>query len=337
MSSNVFRMGFDPNGIAGGKPWHDDPQVAVSGGMNFHRIMEPDVLGLAQMEKHPLVVDGKATPFFYIWWPAKAEVLGVVKKNYVPINPQKMVGEFMDPIISRDEITYVTAGVLENGDYWALARLLGQKYAITVPGRKIENYILLVGRNNGLLANSATLTSTDVVCQNTLENAMRIALSDDEVPMVHFRHNAKASEALAKGHEVLGLASRRIQLLQVLYDRMASTRIAGSTFKKLIDKLLLPSKRQLEGKDTQKNIQTEREKVYNAFDDPINFSLETRGSYYNAYAAITYWIDHSRQEAKRDGKTIERSFSAMLGSGADLREVAFNALINAMNNEGDTL
>jgi phage/plasmid-like protein (TIGR03299 family) len=332
MSSDVLRMGFDPQQIEGGRPWHSDPQVAVAGGMDFQRILEPDVLGLAQMELRKLVIDDLPTPFWYIYWPAQKEVLGVVKKNYRVVNPQKMVGNFMDRIVDRNEAVYVTAGVLTTGDYWALARLKGQKYAIEIPGRKIENYILLVGRNNGIMANTATLTSEDVVCHNTLDNAMRIAMSDDAIPMVSFRHNEHADEALKLGFEMLGLASRRVQVLQEIYTKMATTPMAGSTLKKLVDHLL-PSIRQTKGKDVQANIQTERDKVYAAFDDPINFSLETRGSYYNGYAAVTDYINHTRAEAKRDGKTIERSFSALLGSGADLREEAFNWLLNEMKAE----
>jgi len=332
MSSDVLTMGFDPKQIAGGKPWHDDPQVAIAGGMDFYRIMQPDVLGLAQMEKRKLVLDDKPTPFWYIWWPARQEVLGVVKKNYVVINPQKMVGLFMDKITDKNQAVYVTAGVLTNGDYWALARLKGQDYAIEVPGREIQSYILLVGRNDGLRANTATLTNVDVVCHNTLENALHVAMLDDDIPMVSIRHNASADEVLQGGHEILGLASKRNRQLQGLYTKMAKTPIAGSTMKKMVE-YLLPSQRQVAGKDVQANIQTERDKVLAAFDDPINFSVETRGSFYNAYAAVTYWIDNTRSEAKRNGKTIERSFSAMLGSGADLREVAFNWLLEQMKKD----
>ncbi len=332
MTSGVETMMFDESG--GFKPWHSDPQKAMNG-LFSTKVAITDKAGLGNMTivKAPITVGDKVwEDHFALVWKETGQIVGHCTGKYKIIQPADLVYGFFDPIVSRNEAIIKTCGILRKGEqFWALAQLSDPKYHIEMDGWTALSYILLNGWNNGMIAASACHTSIIVQCQNTNDMAMKLAM-EDERPIAFFRHVKDAKNQIAMGHKILALADKRTQLLRDIYARMGRTKISNVHIQALLQRLI-PDGRKSQKGEVSKSVETEREKVLNAFDSPINFTDKTRGTAMNLYQAVTYWLDHTRKEVKRNGKTIERDESSMIGSGADLREVAMNWCLENMDKD----
>lgn len=325
----------------GKKPWHSDPQKFFEKEMTYAEIMSPEGLGGNTIEKRPFEIDGQVIPgYFGLYWKEESQrlgrpvVVGMCKSDYKVISPATLVGGFFDPIVDRKEAIYHSAGILRRGmQFWALAKLLDKKYYIRLPGGDdVIPFIDLFGWHDGLHAAAAILTMIRVECANTQELALRLALLNDKLPIVTFRHNANAEDNIAMGHEIMGLASIRVQNLRNIYERMAKTPLVGGQLQKFL-KFLLPSKQESKKGFPTESVQKERDQIVELFDDPINFTPESRGTLWNLYNATTAWVDHVRDEATRDGYKIERLASAMSGSGAEKRQKAMDWFMAEMQGQ----
>lgn len=100
-----------------------------------------------------------------------AKSLGTVGGHYVPLQNKDAFG-FFDSLVDSGEAKYETAGVLEEGrQVWMMATL---PKGIVIGGvDPIDVYLLLTNSHDGSRAVTVAVTPVRVVCQNTLNFALR--------------------------------------------------------------------------------------------------------------------------------------------------------------------
>lgn len=96
--------------------------------------------------------------------------LGIVSKDYKVVQPGEVL-EFFRDLTESNQMKLSAAGTLFGGTkFWATAEI--GKEAFISNGDKIEGYLLLMSSADGTSSTIAKLTSTRVVCNNTLQIAL---------------------------------------------------------------------------------------------------------------------------------------------------------------------
>lgn len=248
---------------------------------------------------------------------SKARFLGVVGEDYKVIQHREGFA-MMDALMSTaDGAHYETAGVLGNGEtVWALADL---KLAINVGDDQTDAYVLFATSHDGSMSHSHRLTTTRVVCQNTLN----IAMSAKVKSKLTVRHTKNADVKIAAMHEALASIGSDVKSVGDKLNYLAGRKLMRENMDAILTRLF-PKTENNEGvqRDTTRrtNIVADILKIYELNDG--NAFPEQRGSAYNLLNAITNYTDHERS-AKGD----QRALSAMFGSGDKLKADAFQLIM----------
>lgn len=98
--------------------------------------------------------------------------LGIVSSKFKVVQPREVL-EFFRDLTEGAGFTMETAGTLHGGrKYWALAKI-GADAVIKHASDKVGGYMLLATACDGSMATTGTRTTTRVVCQNTMNIALR--------------------------------------------------------------------------------------------------------------------------------------------------------------------
>jgi len=244
--------------------------------------------------------------------------LGVVGKDY-HIVQNRDAFSFFDSIAGCGEILYETAGALGQGErIFITAKLPG--YIRVGDDDLIERYLFLTNSHDGSGSITAAFTPIRVVCQNTLNAAMR-NLSN----VVRIRHTANAKLRLQQAHKVMGIANQVSAELEPVFNRWAKVRITDGDLKKLIEMAMAPN-REVLGKLKDSKVEelytNMVESVYEyALSSPTQNMQTTTGTVFGAYNAVTGYFQNVRNYKNEEAKVK----STLLGGTAQLRgQTAFN-------------
>ena len=126
------------------------------------------------------------------------KVLGVVGSRYEPIQNIDAF-DFFDEFIGADKAIFETGGALGDGEkMWLLAKLPNE--FAPVAGDLIKQYCVLYNTHDGSSPCSVMFTPIRVVCQNTMNMALRKCTN-----IVKIRHTINASDRLAEAGRILSL------------------------------------------------------------------------------------------------------------------------------------
>jgi phage/plasmid-like protein (TIGR03299 family) len=243
-------------------------------------------------------------------------VLGVVGNRYEVVQNTESF-RFFDPLVSRDEAIYETAGVIDGGrSMWLLAKLPGY-IRIGKRGDLVSKYVLLVNAHDGSSQVRCKLTAIRVVCKNSLSTAL--AGSDQEVKI---RHTAQAPVRLEEAHQMLGLWNSLYQQLEYIFNTMALKRFTSKQLQEYVEKLI-PS-----NQNAESNVRTnnQRSRILELAETGIGADIH-RGSVFSAYNAVTEYVDH--QDAKDPAKHLK---SIWFGQGNKLKQQAFSLAEDYLKN-----
>ena len=241
-------------------------------------------------------------------WPNGGQ-LGVVGRDYEPLQNREAFG-FLDPVVGEGKAIYHTAGALQGGrQVWMLAKLPG---LIRVAGDDItEKFVLLSNSHDGTSAVRIGLTPIRVVCQNTLNLALR------GMGGLSIRHEADVAERVRRAHELLGLINTQLDEAGVVMQRMASWPMTGNRLTEYWNRVMpLPTNDdELRSKVTRCHDRWSR--LFSKGDG--NDRPGVRGSMFAAYNAVTQWVDRDSYtyRCKEPLRTI------WFGQGARLKQRAF--------------
>lgn len=234
------------------------------------------------------------------------EVLGIVGSSYTPCQNRDAFA-FFDGVFGKDKARYECAGVLGKGErIWLLARLPGE-FQI---GKEdvVNKYLLLTNSHDGTELIRARFTPIRVVCQNTLNAALRE--KSQEVGVMHL-NNVK---------DKLELAGKLLRNAGIYFRETEDTFRAFSRFK-LSDKNRTAYFAEAltgtpETKELAPLLQNRIEQCHKLHEAGLGVKLPgVRGTLWGAYNALVEHLDHE--------KTTDSVRYIANGTGALIKARAF--------------
>ena len=242
-------------------------------------------------------------------------VLGVVGKDYEVVQNIDAFS-FFDAIVGGEGVQYETAGALGKGErIFITAKLPG--YIKVGNDDVIEKYLFLTTSHDGFGSITAAFTPTRIVCNNTLNAAMRNCTNS-----IKIRHTENAKGRLAEAHKIMGISNQLSSQLEDVFNVWAKVRITDTEVQKLIQMAMVPNKEVLH------NIQTgQLDELSSCFKNmcdnvfeynmtsPTQATDTTKGTVFGAYNAITGYFQNVRSYKDEEAKIK----SVLYGGTAQLK------------------
>lgn len=141
-------------------------------------------------------------------------ILGVVGSGYEVV--QNVDGfAFIDEVCHESKAKIETAGFLGNGERMFVTAKLPERFNIGI-NDEVEQYILFTNAHDGTNAVTACFTPIRVVCNNTLNAALR----GNSANRVYFKHTKNVSGRLNMAAQVLSNHSGYIENLKQLLSNL---------------------------------------------------------------------------------------------------------------------
>lgn len=253
------------------------------------------------------------------------QVLGVVGRDYEVVQNIEAFN-FFDAIVGGDGIRYETAGALGKGErIFITAKLPG--YIRVGDDDLTEKYLFLTTSHDGLGSITAAFTPIRIVCNNTLNAALKNCTGS-----IKIRHTANAKDRLAEAHRVLSIANKLTGELEGVLNQWAKIRITDQQLHRFIQLAMIPNKEVLQ--TLKEGNMDELSTAFNnvcksvfeyAMSHPSQQDATTKGTLYGAYNAVTGYFQNIRNY--KDGESKLKSL--LYGGTAQMRtQKAFSLCID---------
>lgn len=240
------------------------------------------------------------------------DALGIVSQDYHVVQNREAF-DFFDSIIDQGEAIYQTAGVLGKGEKIFITAKLPKD--ILVHGEEVENYLLLTSGHDGKSAIQVGFTSVRVVCNNTLNAALRGL--QNKVTILHF---SNAKQKLQTASKIMGMSTRYAMELDQTFNRMAEVKINDKQLRQYIEQVLNPSKEQVTEEEFSKLFVKKVDSIVDfAHNHPTQQTDPARGTVWGAYNAISGYFGYLKNYKSQEEKMADHYFKA----GAKKIEQAF--------------
>ena len=261
--------------------------------------------------------------------------LGIVKERYTIVQNTEAFN-FFDNAIGKDKAIWQTAGFFGNGERIFVSAKLPNN--ILVNGDPVENYLIFTTSHDGSSGVKILFTPIRIVCQNTLNAAIKNASN-----YISFRHTSSVHRNIDIATEILGICKERTEFLSEQYNAMNKIKMNDKQVQQAFADIVLTEDEQLSLKLTGHTIEQLVNKNWQAIDDSgismkkVNV-LHEMNTYYNigpgqkeiigtawgAYGAITGYysnIDNSVGSKRMDSllfgdksRKIERAGNLLLAA-----------------------
>lgn len=171
----------------------------------------------------PVLYEGQKTGHQFNVRESDNRVLGVVGGRYKPVQNAEAFA-FTDELVGGD-VRYETAGSLADGKrVWMLAKMPDTRVLDDV----VEPYLCLTNGHDGFSSLKVCMTPVRVVCQNTLNMALRGAKRTWTV-----RHSGNINAKMEEAQQTLGLAQDYMKEFAEEAEELYSIKVSPAQFKKL--------------------------------------------------------------------------------------------------------
>jgi phage/plasmid-like protein (TIGR03299 family) len=243
---------------------------------------------------------------------------GIVGSRYEIVQNRDAFA-FFDAIVGEGEAIYETAGALGNGETIFITAKL-PSYIRVGANDDIEKYLLLTSTHDGSGSIQAMFTPIRVVCNNTLNAALKSNAS-----RVTIRHTKSVHDNLKKAHTILGITNKLSEELAGIYNNMAKVRITDKQLTDYIETVVLGDtlERMLKKDDTfdlstrTSNVMANMVKY--AYEHPTQQLATTKGTAWGAYQAVTGYY----QNIKTYKGEEEKMSTLLMGSTYDTMQKSF--------------
>jgi len=238
------------------------------------------------------------------------KILGTVNHNYTPLQNEDAFRWF-DPFLDTHKLTLEAAGSLQGGKrVWILAKVAQMEAAIRYQDW-VRPYLLLHNSHDGSTAVWLQFTPVRVVCMNTLAGAAHHRFGDLwQKKAICIPHTLTLHEQLAKMQNLVELTQRELNFSVEEYKAMESQEVNSELLGTYLGTVL----------------GTRYPHCHPAWEQLVNNFERGSGNQgktlWDAYNAMTEWIDHQRGRSP-----AERLESTWFGSGTRLRNKAHQAAL----------
>lgn len=231
--------------------------------------------------------------------------LGIVGARYEIIQNKDAFG-FFDAVIDSGEAIFETAGALGKGERIFVTAKLPQD--LLVKGEECNKYIILTNSHDGTSSIVAGFTTIRVVCNNTLQAAMRNLTNK-----VYIEHRIGAKERLSEAYKVMGIASKYMTEVDDIFNQMAKTQISDTQLQKYITDVMTPEYKALKGEEEQEKISTRFKNqvtsIYEfALSHPTQQTEATRGTLWGAYNSVSGYYNYIQKYKNDEQKFTSQMF-----------------------------
>lgn len=298
---------FSGNGI---RPWHGIGTV-IEGTPT-----SDEAIRLAKLDwdviQYPVVANGNipCDGYFANVRSDTNEALGIVKGRYKVLQNSEAFG-FLDDVVGNGEteVRYETAGSLFNGRrVFIVCRLPNEKLV----GDDVENYLFFTTTHDGSGSLMAGISNVRVVCNNTLQLAMRTASRSWKC-----RHTESIQSKKEEAKHSLGMAVKYMGEAKQMAEWMARKLINEEQFFKTLFETS-----HMNQKHSEELVLTVHD-LYHTKDDLANF----RGTAWGMYNAVADYV--SNGEPIRKTKNAEQKKLEGFFDGYSLLTKAQNILLSA--------
>jgi phage/plasmid-like protein (TIGR03299 family) len=244
-----------------------------------------------------------------------------IGKIYEIVQNREAFG-FFDAIVGEGEAIYETAGALGKGEtIFITAKLPGY---ISVKNDDIEKYLLLTMSHNGTGSIQAMFTPIRVVCNNTLNAALR-----GVGHKVSIRHTRNVTENLREAHKVLGIANKLSEELGTIFNKLSKVKVDSVLLKSYIEESIVPIEmlnaiRKGKAEFTTNQIKTFESIQQYMVEGPGQDLITARGTMYGAYNAITGYYSNVKEYTTDTSKLKTMYF----GDTQNIMQRAFDLAVN---------
>lgn len=245
------------------------------------------------------------------------EHFGVVGKDWTPLQNTEAF-EFFDRIVGQGDAIYTSAGVLGAGERFFLQAKLPEH--MKVADDVIDMFLLFTNTHDGSAAVDVRFTPVRVVCENTLNAAMRTKTAAKHIYRI--RHTKNVRERFMLADQILSISNKYQMEMNDIFNRMVATKMdreqTTAAFLKTIHPNVKPG---IDLKDFHAKTQRIISDMEAAGRSDVSMQ-QYEGTAWHAFNAVTYYVDHMKEYR---GKT---SFEgSVYGTGADMRQGIFDALV----------
>jgi phage/plasmid-like protein (TIGR03299 family) len=235
------------------------------------------------------------------------QYLGMVKSRYEIVQNTEAFG-FFDSIIDEGEAIFETAGVIGNGERIFVTAKLPDD--MEVGGEKIQKYIMLMNSHDGSSSIVAGLTNIRVVCNNTLQAALRGL--DNKVSIDHV---SGAQNKLKEAHRVMGIASKYNQEVSDIFNRMVDYKMNPLQYDEFFFNILKPEYKKVMTSEEEKEMSTRLKNMINAttefaFTHPTQTTEASNGTLWGAYNAISGYYNYIKDYPSAESKFTSQFLGA---------------------------
>lgn len=269
------------------------------------------------VSKKPALYNGQETGHYFVVREDKDEPLGVVGESYRPFQNRSLAA-LIDATFG-ESIEEKRAAMFGDGQRVFIQCKLPGGEDIG-GGDDLLPYFLATSTHDGSAALSLLLTPIRVICQNTLQMAIRLGHGNEDSHMQNIRHTASMAIRLGAARENLAFLNARFSDFCTEAKAMRGVRMDVSGLETLArNSSLLPAKGELGGK--AKGILADLSQLFEAGQGQNIPGV--RGTVWAGLNAITEYVDHARA-TKGDDKDQARQASAYFGSGSRIKSMALD-------------
>ena len=177
-----------------------------------------------------------------------------------------------------------------------------------VGGEPCDKYIMLTNSHDGTSSIIAGFTAIRVVCNNTLQAALK-----DLSNKVTIAHRLGAKERLAEAYKVMNIGSKYMDEVNLIFNEMAKKKIEDDQLMAYIKEIMKPEYKNKVSKEEEEKLSTRFQNQANsiyefALSHPTQTTNAARGTVWGAYNAISGYYNYIHKYSGAEQKFTSQMF-----------------------------